>query len=155
VLKDEVFLSGDYDTTFLANFLERTDVPSLIEDIERVSGSSADVIDLDMLRIENSQELKVLSPSSGVFFRTPSPSEPEYVSVGDQVTVGDTLCVLEAMKMFTSCSLNSFSSSQGELYPSLTQYRVNRINVSNGQQVNEGDLLFVIQPVEAESVASL
>lgn len=155
VLKDEVFLSGDYDTTFLANFLERTDVPSLIEDIERISGSSADVIDLDMLRIENSQELKVLSPSSGVFFRTPSPSEPEYVSVGDQVTVGDTLCVLEAMKMFTSCSLNSFSSSQGELYPSLTQYRVNRINVSNGQQVNEGDLLFVIQPVEAESVASL
>ncbi|MDE0758434.1 MAG: ATP-grasp domain-containing protein, partial [Pseudomonadales bacterium] len=155
VLKDDVFLSGDYDTTFLANFLERTDVPSLIEDIERVSGSSAEVIDLDMLRIENSQELKVLSPSTGVFFRTPSPSEPEYVSVGDQVTVEDTLCVLEAMKMFTSCSLNSFSSSQGELYPSLTQYRVNRINVSNGQQVNEGDLLFVIQPVEAESAASL
>ena len=72
---------------------------SLIEEIEIASGASAEVIDLDMLRIENSQELKVLSPSTGVFFRTPSPSEPEYVSVGDQVTVEDTLCVLEAMKM--------------------------------------------------------
>ncbi|MBT5602913.1 MAG: ATP-grasp domain-containing protein [Gammaproteobacteria bacterium] len=155
VLHDEVFLSGDYDTTFLTDFLSRTDVPSLIEEIEIASGASAEVIDLDMLRIENSQELKVLSPSTGVFFRTPSPSEPEYVSVGDQVTVEDTLCVLEAMKMFTSCSLNSFSTGQGELYSSMTQYRVNRINVSNGQQVNEGDLLFVIQPVEVESSAGL
>ena len=150
VLQDEVFLSGDYDTTFLTEFLARTDVPSLIEEIEIASGSSAEVIDLDMLRIENSQELKVLSPSTGVFFRTPSPSEPEYVSVGDQVSVEDTLCVLEAMKMFTSCSLKSFSTGQGELYSSMSQYRVNRINVSNGQQVNEGDLLFVIQPIEAD-----
>ena len=100
-----------------------------------------------MLKIDDSNELKVLSPSTGVFYRTPSPSEPEYVNVGDVVRTDDVLCQLEAMKMFTPVNLNTFSGDDGEIYPGDSRYEITRINITTGQQVNEGDLLFVIKPV--------
>ena len=146
ILADKVFLDGVYDTGYLPAFLERTDMAALIAEIEEASGTQGVGIDLEMLRIEGSNELKVLSPSTGVFYRTPSPTEPEYVNVGDLVRADDTLCQLEAMKMFTPVNLNSFASDKGELYPADRQYEITRINISSGQQVNEGDLLFVIRP---------
>ena len=133
----------------LPKFLDRIDVPALIEETDAASGSRGEVVDLDSLRIQGSQELRVLSPSTGVFYRTPSPSEPEYVSVGSEVAVDEVLCVLEAMKMFAPFRLTSCAGAGGALYPAEQRYRVNRINVSNGQQVNEGDLLFVIEPLAA------
>ena len=154
ILADKVFLDGVYDTGYLPAFLERTDMPALIAEIAEASGTEGIGIDLEMLRIEGSYELKVLSPSTGVFYRTPSPTEPEYVSVGDFIGAEDTLCQLEAMKMFTPVNLNSFSGNDGEVYPADGQYEVTRINIASGQQVNEGDLLFVIKPQQADSQAT-
>ncbi|WP_407331951.1 acetyl-CoA carboxylase biotin carboxyl carrier protein [Enterovibrio sp. 27052020O] len=42
---------------------------------------------------------KVLSPMVGTFYRSPSPEAPSFVEVGQSVNVGDTLCIVEAMKM--------------------------------------------------------
>ena len=53
------------------------------------------------------------------------------------------------MKMVTPVNLNSFAADEGELYPSSQQYEITRINIASGQQVNEGDLLFVIRPKAA------
>lgn len=147
ILKDDEFLNGIYDTGFLPAFLERTDVPALIAEMEEASGIESKSIDLEMLKIEGSDELKVLSPSTGVFYRSPSPTEPEYVNVGDVIDVEAVICQLEAMKMFTSVNLNTFSSDDGEVYDSKQKYEVTRINLGTGQQVNEGDLLLVIKPV--------
>ena len=147
ILRDEVFLGGDYDTTYLPGFLDRSDVHSLIDEIDEAAGSRASDLTLESLTIENSGEIRVLAPSTGVFFRTPSPSEPEYVNLGDVVSVDDVLCVLEAMKMFAPFRLSAYASAAGELYPSNQKYRVTRINVTSGQAVNEGDLLFVVEPV--------
>ena len=154
ILVDKVFLDGIYDTSYLPGFLERTDMPALIAEIEEASGTTGVGIDLEMLRIEGSDELKVLSPSTGVFYRTPSPTEPEYVNVGDVVSADDTLCQLEAMKMFTPVNLNSFSSEEGEVYSATGRYEITRINIASGQQVNEGDLLFVIKPMPADEQAA-
>ena len=148
ILRDDVFLGGEYDTGYLPAFLERIDAGALVQEIEEASGATGSGLSIDMLRIDNSDELKVLSPSTGVFYRTPSPSEPEYVNVGDQVSTEDILCQLEAMKMFTPVSLSSFAGDAGELYASDTRYEIMRINLASGQQVNEGDLLFVIRPVQ-------
>ncbi|WP_435203308.1 acetyl-CoA carboxylase [Janibacter sp. GS2] len=41
------------------------------------------------------------SPLPGVFYRRPSPDKPEYVSVGDEVTEGQTIGLIEVMKNFT------------------------------------------------------
>ena len=146
VLVDEVFLAGVYDTNYLPELLQRLDIDQLIEAIEQGSGAANAGIDLDSLRIEASDELKVLAPATAIFYSTPSPSEPEYVSVGDEIAVDHTLCQLEAMKIFSPLSLADFNTD-GDLYDPSKRYQVTRINMSNGQQVNVGDLLFVVKPV--------
>ncbi len=153
ILRDEVFIKGEYDTGYLPAFLERIDAEQLIREIEEASGASGAGLSLEMLAIDDSDELKVLSPSTGVFYRTPSPSEPEYVNVGDIITTEDVLCQLEAMKMFTPVNLNSFAAEDGELYASDRRYEITRINITTGQQVNEGDLLFVIKPLVESQAA--
>ncbi len=154
ILRDDVFLSGTYDTGYLPAYLGRIDAEELIKEIEEASGSVGSGLNIEMLKIDNSDELKVLSPSTGVFYRTPSPSEPEYVNVGDVVGTEDILCQLEAMKMFTPVNLNTFSGDEGELYPGDGRYEITRINITTGQQVNEGDLLFVIKPIANDAVES-
>jgi hypothetical protein len=89
----------------------------------------------------------VLSPATGIFYITPSPAEPEYVAVGDRVRVTETLCQLEAMKLFTPLALKDFNNGDEELYPSTQRYEITRINNTSGRQVNVGDLLFVVKPV--------
>ncbi|MGQ0623036.1 MAG: acetyl-CoA carboxylase biotin carboxyl carrier protein [Sporichthyaceae bacterium] len=44
----------------------------------------------------------VTAPSVGVFWRSPRPGEPPFVEVGDRVQVGDTLCIVEMMKLMTN-----------------------------------------------------
>ena len=146
ILADEVFLAGVYDTNYLPELLQRTDIDGLIEAIELGSGAADSGIDLDSLRIEASDELKVLAPATAIFYSTPSPSEPEYVSVGDEIALDHTLCQLEAMKIFSPLCLADFNAD-GDLYDPSKRYQVTRINMSNGQQVNVGDLLFVVKPV--------
>tara|TARA_R110002072_G_scaffold5527_6_gene35378 strand:+ start:7455 stop:12371 length:4917 start_codon:yes stop_codon:yes gene_type:complete len=153
ILRDQEFIDGIYDTTYLPRFLKRIDIDELIREIDEASGNDGKGLDMEMLKIEGSDEIKVLSPSTGVFYRTPSPSEPEYVTVGDVISTDVTMCQLEAMKMFTPMTLGSFSSDDGELYSSKQKYQVTRVNLTSGQQVNEGDLLFVIKPMGIESDA--
>ena len=47
-----------------------------------------------------SEAFKIESPMVGTFYRSPSPDQPAFVSEGDTVAVGQTLCILEAMKLF-------------------------------------------------------
>ena len=147
ILSDSVFRDGVYDTNFLPEFLARIDAPALIRQINDASGKSGAGIDRDAIKIDGSDELKVLSPSTGIFYITPTPTEPEFVAVGDRIRVNDTLCQLEAMKIFTPLALKDFNNGDQELYPSTQRYEVTRINNTSGQQVNVGDLLFVVKPV--------
>ena len=146
VLADNVFRKGKYDTDYLPELLQRTDIEKLIAEIDASSGSAGSGIDRDSVLIDGTDELKVLAPATAIFYSTPSPSEPEYVSVGDVVDLNHTLCQLEAMKIFNPVALKDFNAD-GEVYDSSKRYRVTRVNMSNGQQVNVGDLLFVVAPV--------
>jgi len=49
---------------------------------------------------ENSNYLTIKSPIIGTFYRKPSPDKPSFVEVGDTINSGDTVCVIEAMKLF-------------------------------------------------------
>ena len=144
-LADPVFRKGEYDTNFLPEFLRRTDAASLIAEIEANAGPAASAFDRESIAIEGSHELKVPSPAAAIFYTTPSPSEPEFVSVGDKVTAETTLCQLEAMKIFSPLALKDFNGD-AVLYDPDLDYEITRINMSNGQQVNAGDLLFVVRP---------
>jgi acetyl-CoA carboxylase biotin carboxyl carrier protein len=75
----------------------------------------------------------VRSPIVGTFYRSPDPNSPAFVSVGDNVKVGQVLCIIEAMKLMNEIE----SEMAGE---------VTRIHPENGQPVQYGDPLFTIRP---------
>lgn len=146
ILVDEVFLDGRYDTGYLMEFLSRVDVDALISDIDKNMGVQSSGIEADTIRIEDSNELRVFSPGTGIFYSTPSPSEPEYVIPGDVVSVDQTICQMEAFKIFTPLRLRDFNVTGQVLYSPDDQFEIVRVNVTSGQQVNTGDLLFVVKP---------
>ncbi|MDX1515520.1 MAG: biotin carboxylase N-terminal domain-containing protein [Woeseiaceae bacterium] len=143
ILDDETFRKGEYDTGYLPRFLKDTDTDALLEEMAKSGASGTDT----SIEIEGSDELKVLSPQTGIFYLTASPSEPPYVGVGDRIDTDHTLCQIEAMKLFTSISLSSFNGAT-DVYPEDRSYEVVRVNQVNGAQVNTGDLLFVVRPVK-------
>ena len=49
---------------------------------------------------EDSKYIAIKSPIIGTFYRKPSPDKPSFVEVGDTISKGDVLCVIEAMKLF-------------------------------------------------------
>ena len=49
---------------------------------------------------DDSKYVKVKSPIIGTFYRKPSPDKPNFVEVGSEINTGDTVCVIEAMKLF-------------------------------------------------------
>ncbi|KND56256.1 Biotin carboxyl carrier protein of acetyl-CoA carboxylase [Candidatus Paraburkholderia kirkii] len=73
----------------------------------------------------------VTSPMVGSFYRAPSPGADPFVQVGDTVKEGQTLCIIEAMKL-----LNEIESDKSGV--------VKEILVENGQAVEYGQPLFVI-----------
>lgn len=151
VLDDKVFQDGVYDTTYLPHFLERIDIDAFIRDIEDSAEMHSNAVNLDALRIEGSDEIKVLSPSTSIFYGSSAPTEPPFIKEGDVISVEQTLCLMEAMKMFTPLSLKQFNRAGHELYPAHQKYKVTRILNSDGQQVNQGDLLFVVKPIAVEN----
>ena len=146
ILKDPKFLKGEYDTNYLPALLERVDADALSAEIDTASGHTGIAIGAESIRIDGSDELKVLSPTTGIFYSTPSPAEPEYIVEGDRIGLTDTLCQLEAFKIFTPMCIADFNTGDAYLYEPGCEYEVVRTNVASGQQVNVGDLLFVIRP---------
>jgi acetyl-CoA carboxylase biotin carboxyl carrier protein len=76
---------------------------------------------------------EVKSPIVGTFYESPSPGAPPFVKLGDQVEVGQVLCIVEAMKLMNEIE----SDVAGEV--------VRRI-ASSGQPVEYGQALFAIRP---------
>jgi acetyl-CoA carboxylase biotin carboxyl carrier protein len=72
------------------------------------------------------------SPMVGTFYRAPSPGAPNFVEVGQAVTKGQTLCIIEAMKL-----LNEIESDANGT--------IKAILVENGQPVEYGQPLFLIE----------
>lgn len=75
---------------------------------------------------------KVCSPMVGTMYTSPSPDAPVFVTVGKSVKVGDTLCIIEAMKMF-----NEIEADRAGV--------IVDILVSNGEPVEYDQPLFIIE----------
>lgn len=74
----------------------------------------------------------VKSPMVGTFYRSPSPGAASFIELGQAVKPGDTLCIIEAMKL-----LNEIEAEVGGT--------VKQILVENGQPVEYGQPLFIIE----------
>ncbi len=76
----------------------------------------------------------ITSPINGVFYRAPSPSSPPFVKEGDIVNSGDTLCIIEAMKI-----MNEIKSDK--------KCQIIKILCENNTSVSVGTKLFLIKPI--------
>ena len=77
--------------------------------------------------------LEVTAPMVGTFYRAPAPGEPSFVEVGSRINVGQTVCILEAMKL-----MNELESEVGG--------EVVEILVDNGTPVEFGQVLMRVKP---------
>jgi len=79
--------------------------------------------------------VEVTAPMVGTFYRAPSPDSPPYVEIGSTVKKGDTLCIIEAMKLMNEIE----AECDGKIVDIL---------VENAQPVEYGQVLFLIAPAE-------
>ena len=118
--------------------VRRADEPGTAA-VPAVSGVALAEADLDAERAHAVGTIRVESPMVGVFYRASQPGAPPFVEVGDVVAAGQTLCVLEAMKLFNELKADADG-------------RVLTIHADNGQAVEFGTLLFELDPIDAPPV---
>jgi acetyl-CoA carboxylase biotin carboxyl carrier protein len=76
---------------------------------------------------------EVVSPMVGTFYRAPAPDEPPFVDTGDRIRVGQTVCIIEAMKLMNEIE----AEVAGEIVEILVQ---------NGEPVEYGQVLMRVNP---------
>lgn len=82
---------------------------------------------------EDSNLITVKSPMIGTFYRSSSPDKPPFVSVGDDIKVGDVVCIVEAMKLFNEIE----SEVSG---------KVVKVLVDDANPVEYDQPLFLVEP---------
>ena len=77
--------------------------------------------------------VEIKSPMIGTFYRSPDPDTPVFVSVGDKITKGQTVCIIEAMKLFNEIE----SEVSGTIV---------KILIENATPVEYDQVLFIVEP---------
>lgn len=92
--------------------------------------------EVEAKEVESSEEVvegkEILSPMVGTYYSAPSPDSEDFVKVGDKVEIGDTVCIVEAMKMINEVK----SSVAGTIVA---------FKAENGKVVKKGDILFLVK----------
>lgn len=93
--------------------------------------------EIEIEEIESLEEVviegkEIVSPMVGTYYSAPSPDSEDFVKIGDKVEVGDTVCIVEAMKM-----MNEVKSSVAGTVVAL--------RAENGKVVKKGDILFLVK----------
>lgn len=77
--------------------------------------------------------VEIKSPMVGTFYRSPAPDEPAFASIGDRIRIGQTVCIIEAMKLMNEIEAESAG-------------QVMEVLVENGQPIEFGQILMYINP---------
>jgi acetyl-CoA carboxylase biotin carboxyl carrier protein len=113
----------------------RETVPSTGEEFIPITGTTYPLTSKNKLPEKNINWKKITSPLTGTFYRSSSPDIPPYVEVGSIITPGQTLGLLEAMKMFNEIK----SEMSGKIM---------KILVQSGETVETGTTLFLVEATE-------
>lgn len=100
---------------------------------EVVPGSAAVAVDQPPAADEEAGLHGVTSPIVGTFYRAPNPDADPYVKVGDSVEKGQTLCIVEAMKLMNEIEADASGT-------------IVKVLPENAQPVEYGEQLFMIRP---------
>ena len=105
--------------------------PRSVNEDQNISLNESETPESNTSDIEEGEEL--LSPMPGTFYSAPTPEDPSFVNVGDEVKKGQTLCIIEAMKIMNEIE----SEYDGTIID---------IKVNNGDPVEYNQTLFIINP---------
>lgn len=83
---------------------------------------------------DTSKYITVKSPMIGTFYRSSSPDKPSFVNVGDEISTGKVICIIEAMKLFNEIE----SEVSG---------RIVKVLVENASPVEYDQPLFLVEPI--------
>lgn len=83
---------------------------------------------------DTSKYITVKSPMIGTFYRSSSPDKPSFVNVGDEISVGKVVCIIEAMKLFNEIE----SEISGKIV---------KVLVDNASPVEYDQPLFLVEPI--------
>ncbi|MCX7796936.1 MAG: acetyl-CoA carboxylase biotin carboxyl carrier protein [bacterium] len=111
--------------------IKKSTKPYKIQEIPQESEKPQEISSEDK---EYREGLFITSPIVGTFYRSPKPDAPPFVEVGDEVKIGQTLCIIEAMKL-----MNEVKSDHNGI--------IKQILVENGEPVEYGQPLFIIEPI--------
>lgn len=85
-------------------------------------------------RTKEEEIIKIESPMAGTFYITPAPEDPHYVKEGDIVSPGQTVCIVEAMKV-----MNEIKAE--------IKCKIEKILVANEENVKIGQAMFLVEKV--------
>lgn len=86
-----------------------------------------------VLGIDESKYLVIKSPMIGTFYRSAGPDKPQFVGIGDEISVGKTVCIIEAMKLFNEIE----SDIKGKII---------KVLVNDASPVEYDQPLFLVDP---------
>ncbi|MGL4988503.1 MAG: acetyl-CoA carboxylase biotin carboxyl carrier protein [Cetobacterium sp.] len=113
--------------------VKNTVVEQKIKYIEEADKSNSDLFQLSSEEsVEEIEGLEILSPMVGTYYSAPSPDSDAFVKLGDKIEVGDTICIVEAMKM-----MNEVKSTVAGTVVS--------IKAADGKNVKKGEILFLVK----------
>jgi len=118
-----------------AEYVERGSAPVTVSPAapRKARAAAPKVAAADAADATAAGQIEVAAPMVGTFYRAPSPEARAFVDVGDVVDVGDALCLIEVMKLFTTINAEVAG-------------RIVQIGAENGELVEYGRTLFVIEP---------
>jgi acetyl-CoA carboxylase biotin carboxyl carrier protein len=77
--------------------------------------------------------IEITSPMVGTFYKAPAPDADPFVEVGDQIEEGETVCIIEAMKLMNEIEADNPGTIQ-------------KVCCENAEPVSKGDVLFYLEP---------
>ena len=107
--------------------------PSVITAVEAAPQQNFTLPARSAAETSGKKTLEIKSPMIGTFYRSSSPDTPPFVSVGDKITKGQTVCIIEAMKLFNEIE----SEVSGTVVKAM---------VENATPVEYDQVLFVVEP---------
>ena len=105
------------------------DAPQIVEQAARPQTSAP----APAAEENNKNYVEIKSPMIGTFYRTPNPESPSFVQIGDKVTAGQVVCIVEAMKLFNEIE----SEVSGTIV---------KVLVENANPVEYDQPLFLVDP---------
>ncbi|MGL5797956.1 MAG: acetyl-CoA carboxylase biotin carboxyl carrier protein [Cetobacterium sp.] len=113
--------------------VKNTVVEQKIKYVEETEKNNSDSVEVSTENsLEDIEGVEVLSPMVGTYYSAPSPDSDAFVKLGDKIEIGDTICIVEAMKM-----MNEVKSTVAGTVVS--------IKATDGKNVKKGEILFLVK----------